>query len=203
MKRPISVLISLFVMVAMVAALATPTLANDRGFDDNDEDCFFFDGELVCDDDLNGDDDECEDNDDSFFGDEDCFFNGDDDEDCFFFDGVLICDDDLNGDDFDGFDGDDFDGFDGAFDQDVEQDAESGDVDQSFDVSSTGDNSNQCVSTQGVANTGNTQNSVGLGLLGGDFDDLEIDEGDASIEVSPTNTTDCTSEVNQAASASG
>ena len=209
MKRPISVLISLFVMVAMVVALATPTLANHRGFDDNDEDCFFFDGVLVCDDDFNGDDDECEDNDDGFFGDEDCFFfdfdgdfNGDDDEECFFFDGVLICEDDFDGDGFDG-DGFDFDGFDGDFDQDVEQDAESGDVDQSFDVSSTGDNSNQCVSTQGVANTGNTQNSVSLGLLGGDLDDLEIEDSDTSIEVSPTNTTDCTSEVNQAASASG
>ena len=119
-------------------------------------------------------------------------------EDCFFLDGVLICDDDF---DRDFFDGERFD-FDGELDQDVEQEAESGDIDQSFDVSQTGDNSNQCVSTQGVANTGNTQNSVGLGLLGGDFDDLEIEDSGSSIEVSPTNTTDCTSEVNQAASAS-
>src|SRR5215212_8033477 len=34
--------------------------------------------------------------------------------------------------------------------QETEQEAESGDVDQSFDVSQTGDNSNQCASVQGV-----------------------------------------------------
>jgi len=109
-----------------------------------------------------------------------------DDEDCFVFDR----------------DRDDFLDV-GDVSQDIEQDADSGDIDQDFSVTSTGDNSNQCVSTQGVANTGNTQNSVGLGLLGGDFDDLEIEDSGSSIEVSPTNTMDCTSEVNQAASASG
>jgi hypothetical protein len=34
-------------------------------------------------------------------------------------------------------------------------------------------------------------------------DDFEFDEVDSAIDVSPTNTTECTSEVNQAASASG
>src|ERR687889_533059 len=131
-------------------------------------------------------------------------------EDCFFFDGVLICDEDF---DRDFFDGERYD-FDGELDQDVEQEAESGDVDQSFDVSQTGDNSNQCVSTQGVANTGNAQNTIGVTDFGnfnddnGDrfFDgdgDVEVEDSGTSIEVSPTNTTDCTSQVNQAASASG
>jgi hypothetical protein len=46
--------------------------------------------------------------------------------------------------------------------QDLEQEAESGDVDQSFDVSQTGDNSNQTVGIQGVANTGNAQNQIGV-----------------------------------------
>ena len=120
-------------------------------------------------------------------------------EDCFFFDGVLICDEDF---DRDFFDGERFD-FDGELDQDVEQEAESGDVDQSFDVSQTGDNSNQCVSTQGVANTGNAQNVIDLTQVDGEADDFEFDEVDSSIEVSPTNTTECTNEVNQAATASG
>src|ERR671910_2018741 len=120
-------------------------------------------------------------------------------EDCFFFDGVLICDEDF---DRDFFDGERFD-FDGELDQDVEQEAESGDVDQSFDVSQTGDNSNQCVGTQGVANTGNTQTVGSFDLLGGDVDDFDIDDSGADIDVGGTNTTDCTSEVNQAASASG
>ena len=161
MRRPVSVLIALVVMAAMLAALTAPALANHRDFF---EDRF---------------------------------------EDCFFVDGVLVCDEDF--DDHDFFDRDrfDFDGFDGDFAREAEQDAESGDIEQSFSVTGTGDNSNQCVGTQGVANTGNAQNAVGLGLLGGDFDDFEIDDSGASIEVSPTNTTDCTSEVNQAASASG
>jgi hypothetical protein len=34
-------------------------------------------------------------------------------------------------------------------------------------------------------------------------DDFEFEEVGSTIDVSPTNTTDCTSEVNQAASASG
>ena len=126
---------------------------------------------------------------------EELFFDG------FFFDGFFI------EDDFDGFffdDDEDFDrfDFDGALDQDVEQDAESGDLDQSFDVSQTGDNSNQCAGIQGVANTGNAQNQVGLGLLGGDFDDFEIDDSGASIDVSGSSDTSCDQQVNQAAAAS-
>jgi hypothetical protein len=120
-------------------------------------------------------------------------------EDCFFFDGVLICDEDF---DRDFFDGERFD-FDGELDQDVEQEAESGDVDQSFDVSQTGDNSNQCVSTQGVANTGNAQNVIDLTQLDGETDDFEFDEVDSSIEVSPESSTTCDQQVNQSASATG
>jgi hypothetical protein len=115
------------------------------------------------------------------------------------------------------FDDDDFDD-DDFFDNDFDQEAESGDVDQSFVVTNTGDNSNQCVSTQGVANTGNVQNQLGFTTFGddGDFDDddffdndfdfdndFEFDEVDSTIEVSPTNTTSCDQQVNQAATASG
>ena len=94
-----------------------------------------------------------------------------------------------------------FDDF-GDVSQDIEQEAESGDVDQDFDVSSTGDNSNQTVSTQGVANTGNAQNAIGVSDFGngGDF---EFDEVGSSIEVSPTNMTSSDQQVNQAATASG
>jgi hypothetical protein len=120
-------------------------------------------------------------------------------EDCFFFDGVLICDEDF---DRDFFDGERFD-FDGELDQDVEQDAESGDLDQSFDVSQTGDNSSQCAGVQGVANTGNAQNVIDLTQLDGEVDDFEFDEVDSSIEVSPESSTTCDQQVNQAASASG
>ena len=46
--------------------------------------------------------------------------------------------------------------------QSFEQEAESGDVSQSFNVSNSGDNSNQCANVQGVANTGNAQNQIGV-----------------------------------------
>src|SRR5215210_4065441 len=141
---------------------------------------------------------------------EELFFDG------FFFDGFF--DDDLE--DFERFD------FDGELAQDVEQDAESGDIDQSFDVSQTGDNSNQCVGVQGVANTGNAQNVTDVTQLGaqeddfndfdrerfffdgfdrfdGDGGDLEFEDVGSTIEVSPTNTTSCDQQVNQAATATG
>jgi hypothetical protein len=74
-------------------------------------------------------------------------------------------------------------------------------VDQWFDVSQTGDNSNQTVGTQGVANTGNAQNQIGVFQSGSDADDFEFDEVGSSIDVSPTNTTSSNQQVNQSASA--
>src|SRR5215207_10588575 len=135
---------------------------------------------------------------------EERFFDG-----FFFFDGFDRFDDD---EDFDRFDD-----FDGGLTQEVEQDAESGDLDQSADVSQSGDNSNQCVGSQLVGNTGNAQNSIGVTDLGNFNDDnngdrfdngddngaFEFDEVESSIEVSPENKTSCDQEVNQAATASG
>jgi hypothetical protein len=92
--------------------------------------------------------------------------------------------------------------FDDGLNQDVEQEAESGDVDQSFDVSGTGDNSNQTAGIQGVANTGNAQNVIDVTQVGGDADDFEFDDVGSSIEVSPSSTTDSDQRVNQSASAS-
>ena len=87
--------------------------------------------------------------------------------------------------------------------QENEQDADSGDVDQSFTVTGGGDNSNQCANVQGAANTGNSQNQIGVIQYASDADDFEFDEVGSSIEVNPTNTTECNQQVNQAASASG
>jgi hypothetical protein len=87
--------------------------------------------------------------------------------------------------------------------QEAEQETESGEVDQSFTVTSEGDNSNQCAGISGVANTGNAQNQLDLIQYGSEADDFEFDEVGSSLDVSPTNTTECTQEVNQAASASG
>jgi hypothetical protein len=104
------------------------------------------------------------------------------DEFCEEVDGFVICDFDEFCEDFDGdffCDEDDFFG-NGFFDDGVEQEAESGDVDQTFDVSGTGDNSNQTVGIQGVANTGNAQNAFSFndGFNDGFFDDGNGDEED-------------------------
>ena len=88
-------------------------------------------------------------------------------------------------------------------DQGTEQEAESGELDQSFEVTGSGDNSNQCVGIQGVGNTGNAQNVLDVVQYGSDADEFEFEEVGSSIDVSPTSTTTCDQQVNQAASASG
>jgi uncharacterized membrane protein len=87
--------------------------------------------------------------------------------------------------------------------QEDEQEGESADINQDFSVTSEGDNSNQCAGIQGASNTGNSQNVIDLLQYGSITDDFEFEEVGSSLDVSPTNTTECTSEVNQAASASG
>jgi hypothetical protein len=87
--------------------------------------------------------------------------------------------------------------------QGTEQEAESGELDQSFEVSGSGDNSNQCVGIQGVGNTGNSQNVIDLVQYASTTDDFEFEEVGSSIDVSPTSETTCDQQVNQAASASG
>jgi hypothetical protein len=57
------------------------------------------------------------------------------------------------------------------------------------------------VGIQGVANTGNAQNQIGVTQIGSDADDFEFDEVGSDVEVSPENSTSCDQQVNQAASA--
>ena len=193
-------MVMLAAMMALAALMlaAAPALAvedNDREDDNNhengdfgefiDEFCEDSDGDLVCD-----FDEFCEDED----GDLIC----DLDELCEDFDGDLFCDKDEDKDVLD-----DFGAFADEFFQTSEQEADSGEVDQSFDVSGSGANSNQCVGAQGAANTGNAQNSINILNLGGEIDDLELDELESSLTVEPTNTTTCDQEVNQAATAFG
>jgi hypothetical protein len=86
-------------------------------------------------------------------------------------------------------------------DQDSEQDADSGDVNQTFDVSNSGSNGNQCVGITGNANTGNAQNQIDLIQYGSDADDFEFDETGANLNVTGDSTTTCDQQVNQAAAA--
>jgi hypothetical protein len=87
--------------------------------------------------------------------------------------------------------------------QEAEQDTDSGEVNQAFNVTGGGDNSNQCVGLQGVANTGNAQNQIDIIQYASTADDFEFDETGSTITVSPENSTTCDQQVNQAASASG
>jgi hypothetical protein len=87
--------------------------------------------------------------------------------------------------------------------QESEQEGESGELDQSFTATQEGDNSTQCVGIQGVGNTGNAQNVTDVLQYGSTADEFEFEEVGSTITVSPTNSTECTDQVNQAAAASG
>ncbi len=82
-----------------------------------------------------------------------------------------------------------------------EQESESGEVSQDFSATSEGDNSTQCAGIQGVANTGNAQNQLGVLQYGSEADDFEFDEVGSDLSVSPESSTTCDQQVNQAASA--
>jgi hypothetical protein len=100
----------------------------------------------------------------------------------------------------DGFDR--FDRFDSdGISQDFDQEADSGDVDQSFEVSSNGDNSNQSVGIQGVTNTGNAQSQFGFTQFDSEIDDFEFEDGGADIDVSPEFDLESDQSVDQAATA--
>ena len=137
----------------------------------------------------------------------DRFFDEEDfeDEGFFFGDEGFFFGDDRFEDDEEDFDGSGFGGDFGSdgVSQSFEQEAESGDVSQSFNVSNTGDNSNQCANVQGVANTGNAQNQIGVLQYGSEADDFEIEDSGSTITVSPSSTTRCDQQVNQAAAAYG
>ena len=87
--------------------------------------------------------------------------------------------------------------------QEDEQEGESGEVDQSFDVSSSGGSANQCAEILAAAQSGNAQNIQELIQTDSDADDFEFEDGGTSIEVSPELTEECEQTINQAASAAG
>lgn len=101
----------------------------------------------------------------------------------------------------DGFDRFDRFDFDDGISQSFDQEADSGDVDQSFEVFSDGDNSNQSVGTQGVTNTGNAQSQFGFTQFDSEIDDFEFEDGGADIDVSPEFDLESDQSVDQAATA--
>jgi hypothetical protein len=55
---------------------------------------------------------------------------------------------------------------------------------------------------QGVTNTGNATNNTGVLQFGNENSDVEVDDS-ANFEISPSQTTTCDQQVNQAATAAG
>src|SRR5215216_6253442 len=81
-------------------------------------------------------------------------------------------------------------GKDGDPKQEAEQDADSGDVDQSVDVVNTGDNVNLCLGVLQAANTGNAHNAQGVVQDDSEADEVEL-EGGSSLTITPQLIVDC------------
>ena len=86
--------------------------------------------------------------------------------------------------------------------QETEQEAESGDATQNFNVTGGGDNSNACQMVQGIDNTGNATNNTSVLQYANTDTEFEQDDS-GNFTISPSSTTTCKTQVNQAASASG
>ena len=82
------------------------------------------------------------------------------------------------------------------FGQEIEK---TGAVNLTTNVTSTGNNGNQCVAPLRFGNTGNVQNAQGFLQYASTSDDIEF-EG-SSMTFSPTLTNSCTGQVQQAAAA--
>jgi hypothetical protein len=91
----------------------------------------------------------------------------------------------------------------GAVEQKPEQEAESGKADQAFEVSGSGDSSNQCAGIQGEAQTGNAQNEIVLTEYRSRTEEFNFEEVRSDITADGTNDTRCEQGVDEAASASG
>jgi LPXTG-motif cell wall-anchored protein len=84
--------------------------------------------------------------------------------------------------------------------QENDQEGESGEVDQSFTVTGSGDSANQCAALLGGAQSGNSQNQIGVAQSDeSEADDFEFDEAGSSVTLSPELAEECEQVVNQAA----
>ncbi len=84
--------------------------------------------------------------------------------------------------------------------QSNEQKNESGGASQTFTVTGGGDNSSSCQGIQGIDNSGNAVNNVGILQYASDG---SASSKGGNFEISPSSKTSCTQKVDQAASASG
>jgi hypothetical protein len=85
--------------------------------------------------------------------------------------------------------------------QGSEQEADSGEIEQSFEATGSGDNSNQCFGFDGTANTGNLQGSTSFSQFNSDVEQFEQDDVGSNLMISGDSPVTCDQQVNQAASA--
>ena len=84
--------------------------------------------------------------------------------------------------------------------QENDQEGESGEVDQSFTVTGSGDSANQCAALLGGAQSGNSQNQIGVTQSDeSEADDFEFDETGSDVTLSPELAEECEQVINQAA----
>lgn len=79
---------------------------------------------------------------------------------------------------------------DDGIEQDSDQDADSGDVDQDIDIVNTGDNVNMCIGIIQAVNTGNIQDSDQVAQKDSEAEEVELEDG-SSITVTPQLVIDC------------
>ena len=84
--------------------------------------------------------------------------------------------------------------------QSNEQGVESGDATQNVNVTGGGDNSSSCQMVQGITNTGNATNNTSVLQYGNEDSGVGISDS-GNFTISPSQTTVCDQQVNQAASA--
>jgi len=85
--------------------------------------------------------------------------------------------------------------------QDSEQEADSGEISQSFESTGSGDNSNQCLGFNGTANTGNLQTETGFSQYDSEIEEFEQDDVGNDLTVTGSSPITCNQQVNQAAAA--
>ncbi len=83
--------------------------------------------------------------------------------------------------------------------QEGDQEGESGEVDQSFTVTGSGDSANQCAALLGGAQSGNSQNQGNVVQERSASDDFEFDEAGSDVTLSPELAEECEQIINQAA----
>ena len=85
--------------------------------------------------------------------------------------------------------------------QGFDQETDSGDVEQSFEVAGSGDNGNQCANIEGNANTGNLQDTSGFIQYASEIEEFEQEDVGGTLSITGTTTVECEQAVNQAAAA--